>query len=425
MTKINTSLVSTLAIACVLSPLSMATADDSNVEKLTNQPALTAVKVDDDSKSSIIKKWGPAPTFKSGDGNFEMKPRGRIYFDAGWLSDKNGTMDISGTEFRTARMGVEGKAWSNIKYKFEADFAGDDVEVKDAYITYVGKGVSVNLGQHKVANSLEESTSSRYTTLMERASFTDAFSFARRIGVSAVTGGDDWTATVGVFKGDNASTSDHDGTEFAGRFTYGPKMGDTQLHFGASTRYRKAGADQSGFRYRQRPHNHLSDRFVNTGALGKKDTLIAAEFAAVNGPLSFQAEYATLTNDMDTVGVDNPTFRGAYGEVSYFFTGGHRVYNAKKGTFDRNKVTEPFSNGGSGAWQLTGRYDMLELNDAVTAGGVQKTVIVGVNWYLNPYMRVMANYSNAKIKSSYNVAANGITGANTVNAFGLRAQIDW
>jgi len=415
MKNLNRTFVSTIALTALIAPAGYA--NDSNTAIILEPVVITAKK---DDQTNPIVKWGAAPTFKSSDGRFTFKPRGRLYFDYGSVHDSNDSLNLSATETRTGRIGVEGKAWSNVKYKFEIDFAGGGSEVKDAYVQYVADGYKVTVGQQKTPNSLDEQTSSRYTTLMERGSFTDAFGLARRIGVTVGTGGDNWTATAGIFKGDNSTSAENEGMEAAARVTYGVKTGDTQLHFGASTRYRKAGFDQSAFRYRQRPHNHLSDRFINTDRLGMKDTMFALEFAAVNGPFSVQTEYATLTSDMDLSGVDNPSFRGGYIDLSYFVSGGKRSYSAKKGTFGRNKVTSD-----KGAAQLTARYDVLDLNNNGVAGGVQKTAIVGVNYYLNPYMRIMANYSHAKITGATNVSANDLLGNNKINAFGLRAQVDW
>ena len=105
-----------------------------------------------------------------------MKMRGRIFTDWGTVSDNSGKVADT-TEFRTARLGIEGVVMKDIKYKFEVDFAGGDADIKDGYMEWALKPVSIAVGQYKVPVSLEEQTSSRYITFLERSSRTDAFGF--------------------------------------------------------------------------------------------------------------------------------------------------------------------------------------------------------------------------------------------------------
>ena len=177
----------------------------------------------------IQVKWEPAPVISSPDGKFEMNLRGRILVDSSWISDGDNTIDNKATEFRAARLGIEGKAWKTVKYKFESDFADNAVDVKDAYLEWkTGSGVKLTAGQFKTPNSLDEQTSSRHISVMERASFTDAFGLARRIGVSVGMGGDDWTVKIGAFRGSNGIDEENEGSEYAGRFTYSPKFDAVQ-----------------------------------------------------------------------------------------------------------------------------------------------------------------------------------------------------
>ena len=371
-------------------------------------------------------KWEPAPSISSPDGRFEMNIRGRIFVDTAWVNDANDTMNVGATEFRTARLGVEGKAWKDVKYKFEADLAGSEVELKDAYLQWSGPA-KFTFGQFKTPNSLQEQTSSRYITLMERASFTDAFSLARMIGVGVGFGGDDWTLNGGLFRGADSVDNEDEGLTLAARVTKGFKFGDTQAHFGASFRHRDIGDDQSNLRYRQRPHQHLSDRFVATSRLGESDNMYAIEAAAVMGPASIQAEWASLKSNLaaPAVGEADPSFNGGYVEASFFMTGESRKYDPKKGSFQRPGVNNPVFDGGSGAWQLAARFDRIDLSDEQVFGGEQNTYVIGVNWYLNRHARLMLNYSHSSIKNAADVSANGDDGVNSVDALGIRAQIDW
>ena len=440
--KLSTLLVtSALGLVFLINPATGQTIQDLQVQinelqqQLNNLEAQLNEAQTEEKKSQendFDIKWEPAPSIKSKDGRFEMNLRGRIYTDAGWVNN-DVTSDKKATEFRAARLGIEGKAWNNVKYKFEIDFAGNAVTLKDAYVQIAGAGFKWTLGQHKTPNSLEEQTSSRYITFMERAAFTDAFGFARQIGLGVGTGRDNWTVTFGAFRG-NAGSSDMDeGTTLAGRATWSPKLNNAnaKFHLGTSVRYRKIGDDQSLLRYRQRPFSHItSDRFVNTGKEFEKDLLLGVEAAAVFGPFAIQSEYAW--NWASVPGESERfNFSGGYIEASFYLTGESRAYDPKKGSFGRPKVKEPVFNGGMGAWQVAYRYDMIDLTNTINLdgggawtifGGQQNTHIIGINWWLNRYTRMMFNYSHSKITKAFDVIESG---ENQVDTFSIRAQVDW
>ncbi len=375
-------------------------------------------------KAPVVKKAEPASAIATEDGLFEFNLRGRIYADAGWASDSDNTMDMKATELRAARIGVEGKAWGNVSYKFEADFANDAVAVKDAIIAYKTGYGKWSIGQFKTANSLEEQTSSRHTTFMERASFTDAFELARMIGVSYGNGGDNWTFNAGVFRGGNGTSADDEGEVIAARGTYGSKFDNGAWLVGASVRYKDVG-DGDAIRYRQRPHAHLSDRFVATSRIATDDMLYGFEAAVQSGPFHAASEWAFLTANNGGVGGADAQFNGGYIEAGWFITGESKPLKLSKGVWDRPKVNNPVHKGGLGAWQVAAKFDRIDLSDEGVFGGEQNSYILGVNWYLNRHTRFMANYSHSTIDNAMDVSANGADGENSVDAFGLRFQVDW
>ncbi|WNG34293.1 hypothetical protein F0U61_12120 [Archangium violaceum] len=70
----------------------------------------------------------------SSNGQFEVTLRGRIQVDGGaFHNDALGTKNVSGTEFRRARLGAAGRAFG-WRYMVEVDFAGDGVEAQDLWI---------------------------------------------------------------------------------------------------------------------------------------------------------------------------------------------------------------------------------------------------------------------------------------------------
>jgi phosphate-selective porin OprO/OprP len=47
---------------------------------------------------------------------------------------------------------------------------------------------------------------------------------------------------------------------------------------------------------------------------------------------------------------------------------------------------------GKGAWQVGIRYAQLDLSDEGIDGGIVQDVTLGLNWFLNPNMKVQWNY---------------------------------
>jgi phosphate-selective porin OprO/OprP len=247
--------------------------------------------------------WKGAPEISSADGNFKMKIRGRLLTDWATISDNSDKVTDT-TELRTARLGIEGVVMKDVKYKFEVDFAGNSTTIKDAYMQWALKPVSIIVGQHKVPVSLEEQTSGRYTTFMERSGITDAFGFSRNIGISANITQDDFTIKAGVFQGNSGANADEEGPTYAVRGTYATKLDGGMVHVGASAFKRENDDGDIYNRYRQRPHSHLSPtRYVNTDSFdAKSDTFFGVELAGVMGPLSVQSEWGWMKSTAATAG---------------------------------------------------------------------------------------------------------------------------
>ncbi|MBL4612166.1 MAG: hypothetical protein JKY91_00325 [Emcibacter sp.] len=429
--------LSLLAATALCSLAFTPAASAQTLQELKEQINALSMKVEqlekkEASKSQDLKvKWKGAPELSSKDGKFKFKIRGRLYFDYGSVSVKDGVGTsipgdkINGTEVRTARLGVEGVVFKNVKYKFEADFADNKVDVKDAYMQYKFKPVSITVGQFKHMNSLEEQTSSRYITFMERACFTDAFKFSRRVGIAAGTGGKNWTVKAGYFFEGFGSTndSDNDSNLFAARATFSPDVSESaKIHLGASFFSRNENGIEYTHGYSQRPHNHQSGKYVKSEKFDiDKETFFGVELAGVMGPFAAQAEWGWMKNSLSATETDtskDPKYNGGYFELSYFVTGESRSYSGKKGSFGRVKVKNPVNEGGSGAIQIAARYDVIDLVHE-NFGEKQDTFLLGVNWHLNNYSRIMANYSHSNVKDSAGIKNNKI------DAIGARFQVDW
>ena len=367
----------------------------------------------------------PKPAAVLAKDGWSFKPRGRFMFDVGTIGTPDGVEadDGYGSDVRRARLGASGDLPGGFAYKFEFDFAGDEVDVNDAYFSYDAGNAEIAIGQRNNFQSLEELTSSLHSSFIERAAFTDAFGFERRIGLSAEYSAGIVLAQAGIFT-DNFDNTDSDNRSFDGRLVVMPKMGDMQLHFGGSLHHNELGEEDATVRYRQRPLvNFTSTRFVNTGNLDADSEFGAGlESALVAGPFHAVAEGFWQKVDMPMAAA-NPTFFGGYAEVGYFLTkGDSRGY--KGGTFDRVKPANPLGDGGFGSLQLNLRYDHLDLNDAGIIGGVQNGYQASLIWKPASNTMFMANYGRMEYTDAVLPTASGDTDYG-VDVLAVRAQVDF
>ncbi|QDP19643.1 porin [Sphingomonas xanthus] len=417
-------------------------------------------------QAKATPSWKGAPQLEDKAAGWTFKPRGRIQYDVGAVNNPNDAIVTRNLGFNTRarriRLGAEGTIPGGFGYKAEMDFAGGSVGFGDVILTYspANAPFTVAIGNQETNNGLEQQSSSRFSSFIERAAFDDAFINTRRIGINLgyVAKSNELRLNAGLWAAHSIDSSfDDDGWIGAARAVYSPLVGGNQLHFGANYQHREfqsnngtTASSSSGrpstnqlARYRARPFSQLTDvRFVDTGNFAaKSDDIIGLEAAGIFKSLHVAAEGQYLTanayNAFDAIAVDdpddvldlfgsatqyvpdgNPSFWGGYFEVGYFLTGETRGY--KNGTWDRTKVLKPLSKGGSGAFQLIGRIDYLDLasnklkngctNNFVTGlsctssssqlakGGSQLGFLAGITWIPEDYMRVLINYSHASIE---------------------------
>lgn len=431
--------VAALLSATVLTVAAPARAQDRDA--LAAEVAAMRAKIDsleaklaeiEDAKAPTVASWKGAPQFQDKESGWSFKPRGRLQFDTGWVGRPEGVADRGlgfSNEVRRARLGVEGGMPGGFGYKFEVDFADGGVEFADALLSYdATDDLGLVIGHHNNFQSLEELTSSRFLSFMERAAFTDAFNFERRLGVSATYAAGDVIASAGVFTDSISDLGNDDNNSIGvdGRLVFAPKLGGTQLHLGGSAHYRNnrdLAEIGTPTRYRQRPFVHSTDtRFLATPSLAvEKETSYGLEAAAISGPLHAAGELHWLRADRSDPAA-TPTFFGGYAEAGYFLTGETRGY--KNGQFDRTKVLNPVGKGGLGAFQINLRYDHLDLSDAGIVGGRQQSYAASLIWIPQDYVRFLLNYARINYDDAAIVAEGGDRDYG-INVFGARAQIDF
>ncbi len=133
-------------------------------------------------------------------------------------------------------------------------------------------------------------------------------------------------------------------------------------------------------------------RFITTPQVRNVDhvSLYGLEAAAAFGSLSVQSEYNSEKLRRTDSALPEPAYDGYYAYVSWFPTGDRRPYDRTAGEFGR--IVPKHRNG---AVEVAARYSQMDLNDpaAAIAGGLEKIVTLGANWYANANIRFMADYS--------------------------------
>ncbi|MBN1393620.1 MAG: hypothetical protein JW959_01125 [Pirellulales bacterium] len=380
---------------------------------------------------------------KKAAGQMSVTPGGRICADTAAFDqdaiDQARYDEQNGVEFRAARFFLSGKGFNVFKYKIEYDFAGKStVKAKDVYIAVTDLPFlqNVKVGHFKEPFSLDELTSSRFITFMERNVAGGALAPARRFGVMA----HGWSAAeyatfaIGGFaeKGDDGGKIQGDimGGAVTMRGTWLPwydeaTEGRGLLHLGIAYSYRKPFGHEYELAFR--PECHLASE--NSIAMDDVDNrnLLGTELAFVYGPFSFQSEY--FVNFIDRSDHADCNTQGCYAYFSYFLTGENRAYDRHDGCFARVKPYENFfrvrdENGsvytGLGAWELKYRYSWLDAYDHDLLGfDYVGDHTIGVNWYLTPYTRLMLEYIYSGINQNQGA------GAGDLNIVQMRAQIDF
>jgi phosphate-selective porin OprO and OprP len=456
-------------------------AEPQKKEEKPAEKKAEAKSPEDDLKMSA--KWNNGVEFQSANKQFKAHFGGRVQLDSAWFGvpqQVNQNINIpygNGVDFRRARLRADGTMYEFIDWAAEFDFV-NSVRIRNQPISGTNPGFfdesvtaptdlwiqfkdvprfgQVRIGNQKEAIGFEHLVSSRFLPFMERSFNQDTFyggtfnGFTPGIQATRNYGCDDMgVLQLGLFKPVNSvfafSTGDGDYSA-VGRITRLLQYDDEGrclTHVGFSGRHATA-VSQAGvpgriqtLRTRDAIRAGLSQDWpvpAGINLFGDDMQWLNSEFVMVRGPWTLQSEYLFSNFHDARTAFGNPlgnsvSYHGGYIQLLRYLTDDFDHYNKKTGVFERVEPSSKFARGsesscgGTGAWQVGGRYNFLDLNDGGLNGGTLHNFTLGLNWFLNPNLKFQWNYM-ATVRNVDEVAAFA-AGSGVVHGFGTRMAWDF
>ena len=401
-------------------------------------------------ETPVVKAGADGFAFKSADGQHEIKFKALAQIDyRGFLDDSNDTNNTSGFDFRRIRPTIEGTVYGIYDFKFAPEFGENKTGTGSAKDTNGGvfKGNSgivdayidarfkpwfqVQAGKFKPDVGLERLQSGSATKFIERSWVSNSILPNRDLGVNVH--GDFFDKKlhygVGLYNGVGdggdtlTSTDGNSNKEIAARLFTTPFKGQDSifegLGFGIAATYAHSNGAGNG-PTSANSVTGLPDAIKTPGQQAKLITY-ATNLASTgdkvrwtpqayyfNGPLGLLAEYAQSEFD-----VTDGTYRANNVKNDAWHITGSWILTGENASFGAVKPKNTYNPDGAGwgAWEVAARYQEINIDDKLFDGTTHyltsatqsksaKAWALGVNWYLNNNVKVVADYENTYFEGS-------------------------
>jgi len=446
-------------------------AQQAQIDKLTlaMDNAQTSYKLDKQDQPVWSLAAG-RPTITSPDGRFSLSLRLLGQFDSSYYMQETRARALptgadlsSGTNFRRAQIGFQGKLFNDWSYFFNTEFGGSNGfesqgRVQTLYVQYDGlRPWAFRIGAYPPPGGLEDNTSSSDTIFLERAQPSDVLRNAMggdgRDAASVIYAGDNFFAAVSWSGAKVADTAvfDEQNAVLARVADSTYSNADSRLVLSASAGYLFKVADATAAAISTRPFtisaapeltvDSTGTKLISTGAIDTNHLFIwGAEGGGQWKNFYGQGGYFHYSMDQRPVGAPTLDFSGWYAQATWVITGESKGYNTANAAFTPPKPRVPFSlaSGGWGAWELAARYSDVDLNDhegvagsPLPAGGLrggdQRIFTAGVNWYPNSVVRFALDWQYIDVDRLGTIAGpppvTNTQVGQKINVISLRSQI--
>ena len=358
---------------------------------------------------------------------------GLLQADYRYFKYDNEDPDKNGFDLRRVRMLLKGSMLRHFDYKFEYEFEGaGSRRLLDAYVdANLLEEASFRVGQFKTPYSFEWLTKDKNLVFAER-SMGAYLTPGRDLGVMAH--GSLWQDAInygiGLFNGDgmdDATTGDEDSPEWVGRLVVSPfknwkhpELGHLQV--GGSFGYAKI--DRTNVNVSVKTTGLTPFFTVASSAKfniirdADTRTRYGAEFAWTYGPLLLSGEYFQLNFKDITTSADqfDAKLDDYYVSLLWMITGENPVI--LNGILQPIQPNQSIWNGGWGGLGLAMRYDVFEADESVydnliivgNSVAQAKAYSVALNWYLDPYVKFILDYTRTDFDQPLLIARDPISG---------------
>ncbi|SFK25949.1 phosphate-selective porin OprO and OprP [Sphingomonas sp. NFR04] len=354
--------------------------------------------------SNVTTEWrGGLPIFRSADGKYLFKMRGRIINHVSSTFGSNyDARNITTTGARALRIGIEGAVGPHFFYQFENDFADNTSDVGTMFVGWrndVGKvSYDVRFGNMFNDRSFEGSSGSDAPPFLERNVVATSIIPQRGFYGIALMPRLFWKtghASVTI-SGDSvdASQAINDSRTVLARAHWNPFKTDRSIvHVGLWGFDEALSSRGPGTLTR---NTVIGGRFngnlrVQTGTLvgGTGTTGYGAELGGYAGPFWVMGEAGKRVARLNA---GRPDFESKAWSLStgFFVTGDLPPYNPRLGTFAQPRVLRPVFDGGPGAIEVLARYESIDYSGIPNATKGNAATI-GTNWYLDSIIRLQLN----------------------------------
>lgn len=360
-------------------------------------------------EAPVVAVDNKGASFKSANGEYEVKIRGLIQGDGRFFLDDDAVAQNDTFLLRTARPTIEGSLGKLVGFRFTPEFAGDSASIVDVYADLrFDPAYTLRVGKFTSPVGLERLQSSSALSDIER-SLASELAPNRDIGIQLQGDVADGRLgyAIGVFNGavdgrDAATVNPDDNFEYAGRIFFEPFKGSANALSGLGFGIGASVGDKEG------SGNNFLPRYRTPGQVqffNYRSTVLADGQQSRWSPQGYYyrnafgllAEYIVSKQEVSVDGASEDLSSKAWqATASYVLTGEDASY---RGVVEPSRPFSPGA-GGWGAFEVVGRYGALEIDgdafplfaDPAVAASRAASWVLGLNWYLNSNLKLVVNY---------------------------------